>query len=476
MPDTDRLWVFIHFPRLALEARFPDPAPARSAAPALLTAPDGRHVFACNTAAEVAGIRPGMALRTAYCLVEAVELAEYDPELEAGQLRRLALLSYRLCAGVRLCSPAGLCLEAGSMLRLHGGLAPWLDELDATLGQSGHRYHLAVGHTPLAARLLAENGRDGRLDDPEAEWQRLEELGVERLALPLEARDVRALTAMGLKTLGELYRAPRADLGYRFGQGLVDHLAALTRPRELGEIFRLPPRFNERLELWHEVTTAERLIFPLRRLLQSLAAYLGARQLSVDEVVLRLEHRDRAPTRLSVQAPGGARRVEQWQTLVALALERLDLPEAVIGLRLAARRFVGAPGEAGDLLGDARPEADADQLLTLLIAKLGRGAVARPAAGPDRRPLQASQPRPVSALMPTARPRAQPALLLEAPCPVDPAAYRLLAGPERLALPVWVQPGGFQRDYFRAWHEAGRQHHWLSRHPDGRWYLEGLFA
>lgn len=472
MTHPQRYWLHLHFPQLALEARFGEAAHHQ---PALLTESDGRTLRLCNTLAADQGVQPGMTLRTAYCLVDRVVQASYSPSLEADQLHRLAVLCYRHCASIRLCPPVGLCLEIGSMLNWHGGLDPLLDALQTELDQSGHDYQLALGHTPLNARLLAENGLSWRRLERAEEQRLLARLTVQQLALPLEPAEVRALAAMGLKDLERLRRAPRAELGYRFGRGLIDYLAALEQPRDSGELFQLPARFDEHLELWHEVDSAEQLIFPIRRLLHNLEAYLGARQRLASELTLRLEHREAPPSHIQLALNRAAQRAEHWQTLVALALERQRLPAAVLVIRLQAEGLADNSGESGDLLGDNQPRADADRLLTLLTSKLGPAGVRQPAAGPDWRPVRASRLRPAGRSQ-AVHARAQPTLLLTRPEAIDPADYELLAGPERLALPAWTEPEGFQRDYYRAWHRTGRCCHWISRHRNGDWYCEGLFA
>lgn len=471
--STQPLWLYLHFPQLALEARFGELAQSQAV---LLVDVDGRSVRQCNHLARNQGIQPGMTLRTAYCLVEQLAQARYDPTLEAEQLRRLALLCYRHCAGIRLCPPVGLCLEVGSMLRWHGGLAALIEALEAPLQQSLHHYQLSLGHTPLSACLLAQNHQDWRIQDRDGEQQRLTTLPVERLALPLEPRQVQTLAAMGLKTLAQLQRMPRSELGYRFGQPLLQHLAALQQPRPLGERFQLPAVFDERLELWHEVASAEALIFPIKRLLHSLEGYLAARQLSTAELTLELGHRDAAVTQVPVQLTAAALGVDAWQMLVALALERLNLPQAVLTIRLRAEALSDYGGTPGDLLGDARPQVDAQRLLALLVSKLGACAVQQPKAGADWRPNRASRPGAVGETPPQPYPRAQPTLLLAQAEAIDASEYDLISGPQRIALPAWAQAEGYQRDFYRAWHRSSRSGHWISRDRQGRWHHEGVFA
>lgn len=429
------LWLFIDFPRLALEAWF-GPMPQGTSPPQLLLSGNGQEVAQCNAPAEALGVRPSMSTRTAYCLLEHTEIAHHDPQLEREQLHRLALVLYRLCAEIRLCPPAGLLLEVGSMLRLSGGLEPFLRQVHHHLRQCGYSYHCAIGHTALAAQVLAHNRCDAQSRDPARLRALLDDLPVERLGFAL--RNAARLRAMGLETYRQLSRAPRAELGYRFGQPLIARLNALEQPDTLGQSFTLPPYFHERLELAHEAEQAGRLLFPINRLLQALEAYLRARQLVADSLHIRLEHRDQPPTRMRIQAVRGARTAQEWQSLVSLALERQTLPAPAIGVHLSAHRFRPDRHPPADLLGTAHPEADADRLLTLLVSRLGHDRVCTPVTGADPRPLEAGRLEPATHASAGSEDhgtsRRQPGFLLPAPIRVDVAEYRILAGAERIVI------------------------------------------
>lgn len=470
------LWLFIEFPCLALEAWFGPEAPHQT--PRLLLAGNSQTVLQCNPSAEALGVRTGMSTSTAYCLLDQADIAHYDAQLEREQLGRLALVLYRLCADIRLCPPSGVLLEVGSMLKLFGGLPPFLQQVQAQLRQTGYRYHCATGHTALAARLLAQNHIGLLSQNPEEVRARLDPLPIDALDLPI--KDTARITRMGLTCYAQLRRAPRSELGYRFGPEMVRHLNALEQPETLGHRFVLPPHFNERLELLHEATEANGLLFPVRRLLVALEAYLQARQQCIESLHLKLEHRELPPTRLHVQAVRGAKTAQEWQHLTALALERQPLPAPVIAVRLRAHRFQQDTGRAGDLLGTAYPEADADQLLSLLVARLGHDQVRTPLCSADPRPLYAGRLCPITETDRTAQtpryPKRQPVFLLPAPSGIHFNDYDWLSGPERIASGDWLQKHPFQRDYFQAWHKRHHQLHWLARHKDGRWFLEGVFS
>lgn len=473
---ADRLWLHVHFPQLALESRF-GPG-AADAIPQLLIDRSGREVLQCNAAASHCHVRPGMSPATAYCLLEEVQVAQIDDAQTAQQLSRLAMALYAGCADIRLCSPDGLSLNAAPMLTLFGGLDAWLGRVERRLGYLGFHYQLALGHTPQAARLLARHHHHHCHPDRKTIKAALDELSLAQLDLP--ERHGEKLASMGLHRYQQIRQLPLSELGYRFGAALVKHLQALQTPTPLGQRFEPPQQFNERLELAFEAELATSLVFPARRLLQHLEAFLQVQGLTAAQLCWRLEHRDQPDTQVRVQAVQGARRVEDWLTLTSLALERQPLPAPVTALHLLLLQSQPETRLDDDLLGTAYPEADAERLLSLLLSRLGSDKLSRPQAGPDPRPWHASQPHPlvpgVSDSAGEYRSRRQPTLLLETPQPVQLSDYQLLSGPERIVTGHWLQQPAFRRDYVCAWQQRTEQLHWLARHDNGAWYLEGVFA
>lgn len=473
---TDRLWLYVHFPHLALESRF-GPGQADTL-PQLLIDRAGREVLQCNAVASRCHVRPGMSPSTAYCLLEDVQVAQIDDDQTRQQLTRLALALYAGCADIRLCPSDGLLLNAAPMLTLFGGLQAWLGRVERRLRLLGFHHHLALGHTPLAARLLARHHPHHCHSDRETIKAALDVLPLAHLDLPERHAD--KLSAMGLNRLEQLRQLPLSELGYRFGASLVQHLQALQNPQPLGHAFEPPRQFHERLELPFEADLATSLVFPARRLLQHLETYLQVQQLTAAQLSWRLEHRELPETVVKVQAVQGSRRVDDWLTLSSLALERHPLPAPVTALRLQLQQSQTETRLDDDLLGTAFPEADAERLLSLLLSRLGTDRLTRPQAGADPRPWYASQPQPVSpdVAEPTVeyRTRQHPTLLLDSPQPVQLSDYQLLSGPERIVTGHWLQQPAFRRDYVCAWQHRTEQLHWLARHDDGAWYLEGVFA
>ena len=475
------LWLFVHFPRLALESYFLSSDGNKAQ---LLLNPGSKTVLQCNHHAEQLGVKAGMNANTAYFLLQDAEIGIYDSHIEKENLQRLALAGYRFSAHVSLMKPDGLLLEVGSMLQLFGGLENYWQQLQSSFQRSGFSAVYAVAHTARAAETLARNQIPCCTTVVHEVIDKLDTLNV--FQLQIDTRVARRLHSMGIHNYRKLRRLPRSELGYRFGKELVQYLEALEQDRTLQQSFVIPPHFRHNIDLMHEAESASHLLFPLKRLLQYLEQYLSARQLSAEQLFIKLQHREHATTILRIHAINGAWKCQDWLNLVAIQLDRTRLAAPAIALQLRAHHFRPQRQPASDLLKQHFPEQDKDQLLSLLISRLGNEQIKTILLTSDPRPHLASQLVGLDKIQdPYAPPRQErqplyyPVLLLEQPKPINPQCYRLLSKPERIVTGRWTDGGSYRKDFFRAEITAAdqaHQIHWLSRRDDGCWFLEGVFA
>lgn len=399
----------------------------------------------------------------------------------------LAAWAYRYSSQVHVGYDDAVVLEIEASLRLFGPWPAFERRLRADLEAFGIACRIAVAPNPRAAWLLA-GMHDGLAIVHEARLDTaLARVPVARAKL--DPKQAQALQAMGLRRLGQLFAAPRDALGKRFGPGLLQHLDRLRGAPEALDAYAPPDRFDLRFDLEWDVESTQPLLFPLRRLVSALAAFLAGRDGGVQRFVLHLEH-DR-------QAPGGHADTEVVVGLLAAErdpallfevarsrLERLDgtahraVPAPVRGIRLVAEElppFVPAARE----LFEARPAQSLpwEALRERLRARLGADAVYRLAAHDDHRPEQAW--RRVAEVAPQPAPPAapRPAWLLPQPVPLRGHGLVPLAGPERIES-GWWDGGGLRRDYYVV--ETGEgQRAWVFR-PAGDAHappmLHGWFA
>jgi protein ImuB len=376
---------------------------------------------------------------------------------DAAQWRELlAAWAYRYSSQVHVGYDDAVVLEIEASLRLFGPWPAFERRLREDLDALGIACSIAVAPNPRAAWLLA-GMHDGLAIVHEAR------LGTALSRIPvararLEPKQAQALQAMGLRRLGQLFEAPRDALGKRFGPALLQHLDRLRGAPEALDAYAPPDRFDLRFELEWDVESTQPLLFPLRRLVSALAAFLAGRDGGVQRFVLRLEHDGHPDTEVVVGLLAAERDPALLFEIARSRLERLDgaarraVPAPVRGIRLVAEElppFVPAARE----LFEARPAQSLpwEALRERLRARLGGDAVYRLAAHDDHRPERAWQrvttqaPHAATQPAPPAAPR--PAWLLPQPVPLRAHGIVPLSGPERIES-GWWDGGGLRRDYY----------------------------
>ena len=245
--------------------------------------------------------------------------------------------------------PDGLLLEMTSMLELFGGLHPYWQRLRQRLLHCGHDFVMSTGHTPRAARILAMTGTELCSDDEDEIMQTLLQLSIDELDLP--ERPVKKLHGMGIHKYGQLNNLPLKELGFRFGKEFVQRLQQLQRDNLPPSSFQLPERFQQTVHLSYEAEHARGLVFPLRRVLLNLEAYLLTRQKLCEKILIKMEHRDGTASLLTVPSVNGSYLQQDWLALLQIQLENLKLKNPVVSLTLRGKGFVPMIGENEDLIG-----------------------------------------------------------------------------------------------------------------------------
>jgi protein ImuB len=456
------LWVALCFPRLALEARLRGCASPEAADEPWAVA-DNRSVLACSAAAEAAGVRAGSALATAWALVPQLRTLPRDAGAEREALEAIATWASQFTGKVSLEPPQGVLLEVEGSLRLFGGIGRLMARLRSGLAELGFEAQLAAGPTPRAALWLAR----GRTET-------LPALPVEVIDPPPETLEL--LRTLGVRTLGELMRLPRAGVALRFGEALLCGLDRATGAAPEPRAFFTPPeRFSAKLELPAPAGEAERVLFAARRLLVQMEGFLAARQCGVRACALSLVHRGGQATRLELGFAVARRDAGHALRLLRERLESVRLTRPAEAIRLEAVSLEPLAGASGALFGDARAEAEEWQRLTeRLQARLGSARVHGLATHAEHRPERAW--RAVAASGKTAAtelpPGPRPLWLLEPPRRLAEGDFVLLAGPERIES-GWWDGDDVRRDYYVA--ECEGSLGWIFRACEG-WFLHGLFA
>lgn len=482
-----------------------------------------RCVVAVNAAAAACGITPGMALSRARVIQPDVKVEPAQPHTDAHALQRLAVGALRYSPLVAACPPDGLWIDATGAAHLFGGEAAMVEKITRRLHTAGIRARAAIAGTPGAAWAWSRYGHGNPVLSAGAENRALDGLPLYALRLPQMA--AASLRRVGVKTIGDLRRVPRATIPIRFGADVLRRLdqALGLAPEAITPI--LPPAARRRCMNFAEpISTPEDLKRAIDILTRQLCRDLeereeGARRL--DLVFGRVDGRPEAirittarPTRdvlhmakllgeklptvdpgfgievatLTAWRVGALRPIQLENTHLpsegrGCASAQRDLGELVdrISTRVGARRVFKMAHIASDIPERAAVPGDPMEIEGGAIENGATAEGASPSSWPPH------LPRPVRLLSPP-EPVHVIALLPDYP----PAKFRwrdemhtvcIADGPERIFGEWWRAPleVGEVRDYFRVENERGERY-WLFRASRRtgtsayRWYMHGAFA
>jgi protein ImuB len=426
-----------------------------------------------------------MAVAAAHALLDDLQLVVRDGSREQVALEQLAAWAMRYTSMVSLAPPQALLLEVAGSLKLFGGLERIRTQIQDELRELGYEVATALAPTPLAALWLARN--PGNVAIVEQEQALTQALAATPLAhLELDPKLHKSLCGMGLRVLGDLLRLPRDGLSRRLGRELLQDLdRALGRSPDPRTPFVPPVRFHEQIALPAEVQEVEALLFAVQRLVSGLAGRLQGCGGGVQQLELRLIHRQEQVTCVFIGLAAPARDAVRLLGLVRERMERLSLPAPVEEVALIAGHILPFAESNRDLFArHGEQEDDWLALLERLHARLGEEAVRGLYAVAEHRPERAWCDDIPGQVRAVPRFAARPVWLLPAPLPLKAhrnrpwfhGALELEPGRERIES-GWWDGGDISRDYFVARNPHGVRL-WLFREARGErgWYLHGIFG
>lgn len=392
----------------------------------------------------------------------------------------------------------GLVADITGVAHLFGGETELRADLDAGLARAGLSAATAIAGTRGAAYALARHGGgvvpEGGLGE-----------GIGRLpvsALRIDHATADALGRVGLPTIADLIKLPRAPLARRFGAGLVLRLdqAMGTQPEPVAAELE-PPHFGIRMTLPEPIGLQSDVMAGLARLLDRLCRKLALHHMGARRVRLELRRVDHGMIEVEIGLARAMRDPDRIAALFARAVDGIDAGFGIDGLRLTApvvepmapEQIGGGPvvrhdDALADLISRVGNRIGFDRVLRLVPADSlipERSFVLAPAACSEAMPAPPRKvpPRPITIFAP------EPVLIASGQRPgTPPARFRWRAmwfatlrtqGPERIAPEWWFDDPAWRsglRDYWRVeTHEGPRL--WLFYTPQApAWQVAGQFA
>ncbi len=459
-----------------------------------------RLVLAVNAAAAADGITPGLALAHARAVQPDLVALPAQPIEDARALDRLAAWCLRYSPLVSPCAPDSLWIDATGAAHLFGGEHAMLRTIQSALEPHGLTARLAMAATPGAAWALSHFSPNPLcVSDAPADVNPLPVT-----ALRLDLKTARGLWRVGLKTIADLRRIPRATLPRRFGKDVLVRLdQALGSAPEAIEAVLPPLAKRKRLAFAEPIGTADDLKRAIGLLTPPLCAELeknqeGARKL--DLLFFRTDNRVET-LRLGLARP--SRDPAHFEKLLNGKIETVDPGFGIESIVLTAWRVEPLVPQQIDAQNGPDSAHDLSDLIDSLSNQIGARNIYRVAAHashiPERAEKRADPVTSPTAAWPAHLPR--PVRLFAPPEPVEvmalmpdhpPAKFtwrgeaRLIKradGPERVFGEWWHDHREVAevRDYFRVEDEHGERF-WLYRDTRltaenrYRWYMHGVFA
>lgn len=410
-------------------------------------------------------------------------------EPSRARLEQLASRAFAYTPKVSLQPPQAVLLEVAGSQRLFGGLAAIKSALARALGNE-QPFCMAAAPRPLAALWLAR-GRGRDLTAYHELAGGLGPLDLEVTAWP--QRTQLALGEMGIRTIADCLRLPRAGFARRIGAAyLLDLDKALGRAPDLRPSFVPSTRLSYVEQSAWEIKSAALLLPVVERLLARLVAELRMRQAQIRSLELTLFHVRAASTVLRIELVEPSHRRHRLLRLIADKLERLRLRESVVAVALQAGPLQSMTRlDTSSWLPDHNECAieaheAAAQLVELLQGRLGTQNVFCVAQIADHRPEKAWE----KAAFPI-RERTVPLLACSTRRPLwllsravrlsgcteplyEGRPLVLVSGPERIETGWWERDVG--RDYYRADAVTGESLWVYRERARPVWYLHGLFG
>ena len=470
-----------------------------------------RHLVVVGAHGEAQGLRPGQTLTDARAVCPSLCPVEADPAADEAALARLAAWCERYTPMAAPDPPDGLWLDITGCTAVFTSETALAQDLVARLEQHGISCRLAIAGTAGAAWALAHMGKDRKILPPGEETAALADLPA--AGLRLDPGIVTGLRRLGLRTVRDLLRIPRAQITARFGAMPVLRLdQALGVMEEAIDWPRPPVEWQERLAFAEPIGTPDDLARALSQLAERLCGRLAEQDKGGRRFVARFFRVDEAVPQIAVTTALAVRDPGYLTRLLGERLETVDPGFGVEVIALEAEIVTPLRAPQGRLtdLAAADPTERLAGVVDTLTNRLGSEPVSRvaPYAShvPERAvrhvpPLPVSQPSWVNdpaAPRPIRLLRRPEEIAVIAPVPDDPpirfswrgVAHRVraAAGPERIAAEWWrgrrdgKRPEtDLVRDYYRVEDSDGARF-WIFRaglHAEDRmprWYLHGLFG
>lgn len=459
--------------------------PAWASLPAAVVAGDTPQslVQFVNRRAHALGVRPGQRYATALALakdLQAGTISRTEIDRHVGELTD-RLRRYSPHVEPSTDAPGVFWLDAQGLHRLYPSLQAWAQSIRLDLRHAGVSARIAVGFTRCGTYALAKC-RQGITVCADAGEERTLVQRVPLSAMDLDPDAHERLATLGIDTVGDFLRLPADSVRQQFGRAahVLHQLAAGRRSAPLVPLPEEEP--HERLIHFDapEMHT-DRLVFIVKRLLDSLVPAVAARAHAVVELTLRMRLDDRTTRIERIRPAISTLDAAQLLTLIRLRLDALHLSAGIVTLCVVATTCPAAFDQRRLFPQHARRDPHlADEAIARLRAEFGERSVVRARIGDAHLPAAQFTWEPIERVPLRSSPQVTAARSLVRRIYTSPPSlpgFRLGAsiGPYVVSGGWWGGPSqhGIHREYYFAPHADGNLWWVCYDHRRRQFFLQG---
>ncbi|OED38884.1 hypothetical protein AB833_17760 [Chromatiales bacterium (ex Bugula neritina AB1)] len=475
---ASQLWASLYLPDLLLDTMQHD---IETPIAVIERRNNRQQIRSCNHCASEAGLFKSMALNSAYAIVPALTVTEYDAAHEAVLLQQVGEWAMQFSSVVCLHPPNHVLIEIAGSKRLFESfeiLATLIQQGLSTLGYNGL---MGIAPTPLAANLLARANIRRGIVRTEKLPRVLKELSINYLEL--EPDTLEGLHRSGIRKIGNLLTVSPASLTRRFGPACVKHLDCLLgRHPDPRTPLRLTSFFERSLDLPLEVHDTSALQFATQRMISELAAFLVAHDNGLNKFTFTLRHEKHHDTPLQLRFLQATSQARHLHRVLSERLSQITLPAPVSGLHLLADEFSEIERDASDFFVKSRRQQNSfGEVIDKLCSRLGNDALYTLSTVDDHRPEKAwKKTQPGSQAESNADWPDRPLWLLEQPWAVTGSLSQRLCFEESDAERIetgWWDSTDVRRDYYLVRGDCGTRY-WAYRQrgSNSGLFIHGIFS
>ena len=510
------MWLSVYLPQLPLESLSLSKFKVEKASNDKTELPIGiiedNQIICINQKAYQLGVRIGHSLTSAYAICDEIHLHERHLQQERQLLESLAILVYSFSPNLVIDQQGFVLIEIARSLKLFGGLQELINQLKDTLDKEDTSYQLAIGHSLTSAQLLSFKPlnysfncwlTDSNQFDIKNLHQQIGELPTELMLLPEKTLD--KIRSVGVKKVAQLKQLPDSSICKRFGKQTSDYLLKLyNQIPEPQEYFEPAEFFSQKFEFIDVVHHRQGLLFPIKRLIQSLCRFLIVKQKICQYLHWELFDSEKNAIGFDVLISDSQVRPQIFIELTQLNLERYTLHAPIEAISLSADKLSDLNAQNQQLFEELSEFKSSNSFIHKIRAKLGSDScysfvdenehlpelayrqvkeISPPEYVLDNyQNLQAGDSLAVVEKTQDKKQLERPSWLLETPKPIHFNRHKLLwrgelqiiSSQERITNYWWKKK--VARDYFLAEHEDGTIYWVFYDQLKKQWFIHGVYG